>query len=69
MSEKMTYEQKIDRINEIISMLSDPAAELDRTVEMYGEAVGLLGECRKLLDEAEVKVTELTASLEGEETT
>ncbi len=53
----MTFEEKLDRLKEIVDMLESPETlELDTSLSLFEEGVGLVRSCRKLLEEAEVRV-------------
>ncbi len=53
----MTFEEKLERLNEIVEKLEEPETlELDTSLSLFEEGVGLVRSCRKLLEEAEVRV-------------
>ncbi len=53
----MTFEEKLARLNEIVEELESPETlELDTSLSLFEEGVGLVRSCRKLLEEAEVRV-------------
>lgn len=53
----MTFEEKLERLKEIVESLESPETlELDSSLALFEEGVGLVRECRKLLEEAEVRV-------------
>ncbi len=53
----MTFEKKLDRLKEIVEELESPETlELDTSLSLFEEGVGIVRSCRKLLEEAEVQV-------------
>ena len=61
-TENSTYEEIIERINEIVKLLESPEASLDGSVALFEEGVKLIGRANKMLEEAEQKVRFLTES-------
>ena len=66
MAEKMTFEQSLGRIDEIVGALEKGDAPLEKSLAMFEEATALIRECGKLLDEAEQKVVKLRKGENGE---
>ena len=62
---KLTFEQSVDRLEEIVSQLERGDAPLEQAMALFEEGAGLLRECTRQLDEAEQKVTLLTAGEDG----
>lgn len=52
----MNFEESIERLNEIVSILDSGNAELDRSLTLFEEGAELIKNCNKMLDEAEQKV-------------
>ncbi len=53
----MTFEEKLERLKEIVGKLESPdMLELDASLTLFEEGVGLVRSCRQLLEEAEVRV-------------
>lgn len=53
----MTFEEKLERLKEIVEQLESPdTLELDSSLSLFEEGVGLVRSCRKLLEDAEVRV-------------
>ena len=53
----MTFEEKLERLNEIVEELESPETlDLDTSLLLFEEGVGLVRSCRKLLEEAEVRI-------------
>lgn len=65
---KLNFEGSMSRLEEIVSLLERGDAPLEQAMGLFEEGAGLLRECTKQLDEAEQKVTLLTAGNDGEMT-
>lgn len=65
MSDKMTFEKGILRLDEIVKYLERGDAPLDKSLELFEEGTGLIRACTKMLDEAEQKVVLLTKNSDG----
>jgi len=63
---KMTFEQAVARIDEIVKMLEKGDAPLDKSLAIFEEGAGLIKLCGKLLDEAEQTVVRLQKGSGGE---
>lgn len=63
---KLNFEDSMTRLEEIVSLLEKGDAPLEQAMTLFEEGAKLLRECTKQLDEAEQKVTLLTAGKEGE---
>lgn len=64
MKEKMTFEQEMDRLEEIVSLLENGQAPLDEMMKLYEEGAKLVAACSSKLDKAKLKVKQLS----GQET-
>ena len=58
---KLNFEGSMARLEEIVSLLEKGDAPLEQAMTLFEEGAKLLRECTKQLDEAEQKVTLLTA--------
>ena len=65
MEEKKTFEQSIKELEEIVRRLENGDASLDESLTLFESGVKLAKSCQKMLDEAELKVMELTANPNG----
>ena len=52
----VTYEENIDKIDEIIEKLENSELSLDESITEYEKAIKLIKESEKLLDQAEGKI-------------
>lgn len=64
MAQKKTFEANISELEKIISDLESGDAPLNECIQMFENGVKLSGECLKMIDEAQRKITLLTE--EGE---
>lgn len=63
---KLDFEGSMNRLEEIVSLLEKGDAPLEQAMTLFEEGARLLRECTKQLDEAEQKVSLLTAGNENE---
>lgn len=62
----VNFEQSMMRIEEIVGLLERGDAPLEQSMSLFEEGAKLLRECTARLDQAEQKVTLLTAGMQGE---
>ncbi len=60
----MDFEKKIERINQIISILENEEVPLEKNIELVEEGTKLANECKKYLESAELKITKITKNKE-----
>lgn len=66
MSKKeMTFELAMKRLEEIVELLEDGDADLDKSLSLFEEGVSLVKYCNGELSNAEQKVKKLTFDFEG----
>ena len=58
----MTFEQLMNRLDEIISSLDNEKLPLDEALELYKEGISLSAECKKALESAKAQVKILDES-------
>ena len=63
---KLDFEQSMARLEEIVGLLERGDAPLDEGMALFEEGAKLMLECTKRLDQAEQKVTLLTAGPDGQ---
>lgn len=61
---KMSFEQSIKRLEEIVVELEGGKTSLEDSLKLFEEGTKLLGKCTTMLDTAEQKVTTLLQSTE-----
>lgn len=63
---KLTFEQAMGRLEEIVSVLERGEAPLEESLSLFEEGTALLKKCSGQLDRAEQKVVKLLAGPQGE---
>lgn len=58
---KKTFEEAVERLEEIVKALESGKSGLDETLRLYEEGIALVRECNEKLDGAEQKIRMLTA--------
>ena len=64
--EKLTFEQAMGRLEEIVKRLERGDAPLEESLSLFEEGARLLGGCSAQLDSAEQKVRKLLAGPDGQ---
>ena len=65
MENKLTYEQAISRLDEIVRFMERGDASLDQALKLFEEGASLIATCNRMLDEAEQKVVKLKKGPDG----
>lgn len=60
MDEKLTFEQAMVRLEQIVAKLESGKCPLDESIALFEEGTRLTGFCRQSLDAAEQKIRHLT---------
>ncbi|MCR9218547.1 MAG: exodeoxyribonuclease VII small subunit [bacterium] len=58
--EKLSWEQAIERLEEINDAIESGELGLERSIDAYEEGVALRAHCASILERAELRVTELS---------
>lgn len=67
MSERsVAFEKAIIRLEEIVKQMEQGNLPLDAALQLFEEGTGLVRECAKQLDEAELKVVRLMKGADGQ---
>ena len=53
----MTIENKLEKLEQLVTALEGGKISLDKAVELYGEGMKLSLNCRKEIEEAKLKIT------------
>ncbi len=64
-NKKMTFEQSLGRLEEIVRMLEGGSAPLDKSLELFEEGVSLVKNCNSQLDNVEQRIKILSRNDEG----
>lgn len=59
MNGKNVLEETMRKLNSIVNELEKGDVPLEKAVELYSEGVKLSDACRKQIDEAKIKITEV----------
>jgi exodeoxyribonuclease VII small subunit len=62
--QKMSFEQALQRIEEIVSEIEDGSVPLEESIDKYAEGTKLIEHCRTVLGKAEKKIQLLTEAQE-----
>ena len=62
---KITFEEALARLEEIVALLEKGDAPLDQSLELYEEGAALVRRCNTALEQAERRVTILMKNQEG----
>ncbi|MBR5480033.1 MAG: exodeoxyribonuclease VII small subunit [Clostridia bacterium] len=65
MSEKITFEASVMRLEEIVRLLERGDAPLDESLKLFEEGTALISGCSKMLENAEQTVLKLTKKSDG----
>ena len=55
-----TYEQRIEKLKQIIEKIEDGNTSLDESIRLYEQGAVLVRQCETMLSEAEVKISTLS---------
>lgn len=55
----MSFEKKLEQLEQIVSALESGKISLDKAVELYGEGMKLSLACRKEIENAKLKITKV----------
>ena len=58
MDNNLSFEENMKKLSEIVSELEKGDISLEKAVELYGNGVKLSAECKKQLQEAQLKITD-----------
>lgn len=62
-----SFEEGMERLNQALAILNDPATPLADALKAYTEAAALIEYCEGSLEKARVQVEEISAKLGGAE--
>jgi len=64
-TKKLTFEQQLERLEEIVSALESGEASLTDSLKLFEEGTKLISACSKQLDQAEQQVVKLMKGADG----
>lgn len=62
----MTFEENMNRLNEIVGLLENDKLSLDKALDYYKEGIDLSVECRKTIENAKLTVKTMNGAMENE---
>lgn len=63
MKQPKSFEEGMQRLQELLTALQDEATPLAQSVKLYAEAANLIAYCKQTLDDAKLRVDEIDAEL------
>ncbi len=63
---KLSFEQALERLEEIVTQIEEGKVPLEESINKYGEGIKLVKQCRTILDKAEQKIQILTKGDDNE---
>lgn len=64
--EKINYEKSVAKLEEIVNKLENGNLSLEEMMKLYEEGTALAAKCAKSLDDAQLRISELSSG-KGEE--
>lgn len=61
MAKEMKFEEKMAKLETLVSELEKEDIKIDDSIEKYKEAIGLVNECNKQLKSIEEQITKIVA--------
>ena len=65
MSNNLTFEQQIQRLEQIVRTMERGEAPLNESLKLFQEGTELIRNCTKLLDDAELQVNKILTDSQG----
>lgn len=65
MSEKMSFEQSMQRLEQIVRALERGDAQLDESLKLFQEGTELVHSCGKMLEDAELQIKKVMTAADG----
>lgn len=65
MNQNKTFEENMDRLEQIVRAMEKGDVPLGESLRLFQEGTELVRGCTKLLDEAELQITKITAGADG----
>ncbi len=64
--QNMTFEQNMQRLEQIVRTLERGEAALEESLKLFQEGTALVSSCTKLLDDAELQVKKIVTDANGD---
>jgi len=65
--EKVSFEEKLEKSKELIDKLMNPEISLEESIKLYQEGLETIKEAQKMLEDAKLKVLEISKKSSGVE--
>ena len=65
MSEKKSFEENMQRLEQIVRAIERGDVPLEESLKLFQEGTALIESCGKLLDEAELQVKKIAVAADG----
>ena len=65
MNEKLTFEQSMQRLEQIVRTMERGDAQLDESLKLFQEGTELVRACEKMLTEAEMQIKKVMTAPDG----
>ena len=63
MKQPKSFEEAMQRLQELLAVLQDDTTPLEQSVKVYAEADNLISYCKQTLDDAKLRIEEIDAEL------
>ncbi|HIZ47730.1 exodeoxyribonuclease VII small subunit [uncultured Subdoligranulum sp.] len=63
MKQPKSFEEGMQRLQELLTVLQDETTPLAQSVKLYAEAASLISYCKETLDTAKLQIEEIDAGL------
>ncbi len=63
--EKMTFEQSMQRLEQIVRAMERGDVALEESLSLFQEGTALVTQCAKLLDEAQLQIDKVVKTADG----
>ena len=61
-----TFEEGLQRLQDVLAQMQDEATSLDKAVKLYAEVAQLIVYCNTTLQQAKLQIEEIDAALQNE---
>ncbi len=68
MSEKLSFEKSMERLEQIVRAMERSDAPLDESLKLFQEGTELVRSCGKMLEDAEMQVNKVIKTADGSPT-
>lgn len=65
MKKEFTFEKSLQRLGEVVEALENDGTALADAMKLYEEGIALAQSCRRQLEQAELRITELRTRSDG----